>query len=153
MRTIPNATGRASFFPLPKTIPTGLKAILDRVRQVYSFRARGRRTLIVSRACRIRGPTRHDCPVICSTRVWIGCSCGTLTSKQGQNRRDFLYWSFLESALFGYDDVWKVSSSYDDRQTRMWLEIPRNAYLRSHTIGAWLALLSSRVENSPFADC
>lgn len=69
----PEHDGSSEFFPLPRTMPPGLRAILNRARQMYSSRARGWRTLMVSRACRIRGPRRHDCPVIYWTRLWNSC--------------------------------------------------------------------------------
>lgn len=47
-----------------------------------------------------------------------------------------------------YDDVWKVGSYYDDRQTKMWAEMPRNAYLRGHTVAAWMANFS-RMKPTP----
>ena len=37
-----------------------------------------------------------------------------------------------------YEDVWKLAVTHDDRQTWLWPQIERNAYLRSHAIGRWM---------------
>lgn len=36
-----------------------------------------------------------------------------------------------------YQDVWKISESYDDRQTYLWERIERDEYLRRHTQDMW----------------
>ena len=36
-----------------------------------------------------------------------------------------------------YDDVWKISETFDHRQTFMWDEIERDKYLRMHARWAW----------------
>jgi hypothetical protein len=41
-----------------------------------------------------------------------------------------------------YLDVWKVSESYDDRQTYLWDELERDAYLREHARRVWMELFS-----------
>ncbi len=41
-----------------------------------------------------------------------------------------------------YDDIWKLDVTADDRQTWLWPEIERNAYLRNHARTVWLALYS-----------
>gem|GEM_PF-6551753 len=37
----PKHDGSSEFFPLPRTMPTGPQAILNRARQMYSFHAHG----------------------------------------------------------------------------------------------------------------
>ncbi len=36
-----------------------------------------------------------------------------------------------------YDDVWKLSEAWDDRQTRMWSRLETDPYLRAHAIMVW----------------
>jgi hypothetical protein len=36
-----------------------------------------------------------------------------------------------------YEDVWKISETFDDRQTFMWGQIESDAYLRNHARHAW----------------
>ena len=36
-----------------------------------------------------------------------------------------------------YEDVWKISETFDGRQTFMWDQIEKNAYLRNHARYAW----------------
>jgi hypothetical protein len=39
-----------------------------------------------------------------------------------------------------YAEVWKMSVNHDDRQSWLWPEFERNAYIRDHAIGMWMII-------------
>lgn len=45
-----------------------------------------------------------------------------------------------------YDDVWKLSQTFDDRQTRMWPRIEHDARLRAHGRAVWHAFMGKPVK-------
>ena len=45
--------------------------------------------------------------------------------------------SMRKDAYGPYEDVWKISETFDDRQYVMWDRIERDAYLRNHARYAW----------------
>jgi len=42
-----------------------------------------------------------------------------------------------------YEDVWKLAITGPDRQTWLWPEIERNAYLRQHAIHVWIGMFKA----------
>jgi hypothetical protein len=51
-----------------------------------------------------------------------------------------------------YDDVWKVAVNHDDRQTLLWPQVERNAFLREHAVGRWMMLFGFLVPTPEVID-
>ncbi len=47
-----------------------------------------------------------------------------------------------------YEDVWKIGVVEDDRQTRLWMQVEQNEYIRDHATHAWSAFMGA----PPIAD-
>ncbi len=48
-----------------------------------------------------------------------------------------------EGVYGAYEDVWKISIVEDDRQTRMWLQVEENEYVRDHATHAWAVFMGA----------
>lgn len=51
-------------------------------------------------------------------------------------------WPERPGVFSAYQDVWKISESYDDRQTYLWDRIERDAFLRGHVQRVWSKVFS-----------
>jgi hypothetical protein len=51
-------------------------------------------------------------------------------------------WPERPGVFSPYQDIWKISETYDDRQTWLWDRIERDAYLRAHVQKVWKKVFS-----------